>query len=375
MNTPEQDEIRLLQWVNVLLSHRLLIVLLMLVGAGAAFALCRTAEPLFTAEAKLRPNPEAAALSLKSLFLTNMPRSPLEAADRLSMSQLANYYSELLQSDALLGPIARRTWAGGRTLEAFYPGGKGDATRRQRRLVSLLRRRVIEIVQDRLSGMITIQCTTRDPYLSADITAAMLEHLEAHLREDTTSATAALIRMAEERTSQAQAAVTLADEELINFKNSDISVTAVSPPPEVAARLSKLERRVKLQEEMYIRMKTQVEMLRLSEQQEMNLIEVIHPPKIPVSASWPPTVSAVAGAALFGLLLGVTISFVRHGIAVLAARGLPEYAEFEAHVRSLNWILPGIVLLLPAGRRRRRPVASRTGGVDSPPLAGKVERP
>ena len=70
MNEQDQqpDEVRLLEWANVLLGHRWLIAALTILGGAIAYGLCKTAKPLYTAEAKLIANRDAETWSLMSLF-------------------------------------------------------------------------------------------------------------------------------------------------------------------------------------------------------------------------------------------------------------------------------------------------------------------
>jgi uncharacterized protein involved in exopolysaccharide biosynthesis len=377
MNAPENetDEIRLLHWANVLLRHRILIVLLMAAAGAAALGLCWRARPLYTAEAKVAPNRDAAMMSLRSLFLSNLPKSSSELVDRLSMSYQSAYYMELLQSDLLLAPLLERRWTGGQRLRDVFPLEKPDERSGESQLLWVLKSRVIDISQDRLSGVLTITCTTPDPALSAEMANAMVTQLQGFLASQTTSGTGSLLRAAEARTSNTESRLKTAEEQLRDFRRKHQATTLL---PDEQVQLQRLELNLEIGTDLYKTLKSRVDLLRLSEQDNLELIDVIQPAKVPVSASWPPTIPATAGAMLFGLLLGVAIAFTRNGIRLMMERNAPGFEEFARHLRSLNWIAPGVILLLPPEWRRRRrrraaPPAATMPTAAEPPLGQKAE--
>jgi len=356
MNEQDQqpDEVRLLEWANVLLGHRWLIAALTILGGAIAYGLCKTAKPLYTAEAKLIANRDAETWSLMSLFGAKPGRGAGELLDRFSATYFSNYYMELLRSDPVLRPIALRKWSNGKTLAEMFEVKEKPGAGIERQVLGLLRKRVLEIIQDKATGMLSVRCTTPDPQVSAELANTLVERLRAFVAETRTSGTSRLLRAAEERTSQAQLALNRAEIATRDFRMHNRTLNS----PDLQLKLSQLEREVKLQEELFIRLKTQVELLRLSEQNQADLIITVQPAEPPLVKSWPPTRAAVLGTALFGFLLGVGIAFVRHGIRRLAESDAPGYDEFARHIRSLNRLLPGLILLLPAERRREKPKAT-----------------
>lgn len=366
MDTHEtaSDETRLLEWANVLLGHRFLIALLTIAAGATAYGLCRTARPLFTAETTVIPNREAETRSLERLLDSNLVAT--QYFDRFSATYVSSYYVELLRSDALLRPLAERTWHSGQTVAALFEIREKPSVSVADQAVLTLRRQVVRIRQDSATGMLSIQCTTPNPAVSAEIANAMVEGLMRVLRQNRTSGTTYLLRSVEERTSTAQVALGRAEKNLQDFRLHNKALLS----PDLKLREEQLQREVKVQEELFIRMKTLLAILRLSEQQESVLINVIQPAEVPLRKSWPPTRAASVGSALFGFLLAATLAFVRQGIRRLAERNAPGYEEFERHIRSLRYLLPGVILLLPL-RLRKRPASSTT--ISSLPDEG--ERP
>lgn len=359
----QSDEAHLLEWANVLLAHRFLILVLTLAAGGAAYGLCKQARPLYEAETRLVANRDAAQLTLKGLFGGNLPRSMTEISDRFSLSMVSSYYAELLQSDLLLRPLAERKWVDGRTLPEIYEIEESPRGSVQVQTLSLLRNRIIDVQQDAVSGIISVRVNTIDRQLSAEIANSLVAQLQVYLVDSQTSSTSRLLKTAEDRTSQSQAALLAAENALHDFRKSNRTIVS----PELQLRLEQLQRDVELQKELYIRLKTQVELLRLSEQQEADLVDIVREAEVPIWKSWPPTKAAVAGAAVFGFLLGVTIAFIRAGIRKLALREAPGADEFVRHIHNLNWLLPGLIFILPAdvrhykrGRRDRPQPVNRT---------------
>jgi uncharacterized protein involved in exopolysaccharide biosynthesis len=349
------DEIRLLEWTNILLAHRFLIVLLAIVAGGITYGLCKTVRPLYTAETTLIPNREAESRSLERLLNSNL--SPIQYFDRFSATYVSSYYMELARSDSLLRPLAGRTWGSSQTLATLFEIKERPTMSVADQALLTLRKRVMRIRQDNATGMLSIQCTTPDPVISAEIANAVVEGLKKLLKQNRESGTGVLLKAAVERTSEAQIALARAEITLQDFRLHNKALLS----PDLKLREEQLQREVKLQEEMFIRLKTQLEILRLSEQQETALINVIQPAEVPLRKSWPPTRTATVGSALFGFLLAVAIAFVRRGIRRMAECNAPGYDEFVRHIRSLNYLLPGLILLLPS----RRSLAKRQSTGDS----------
>jgi uncharacterized protein involved in exopolysaccharide biosynthesis len=262
---------------------------------------------------------------------------------------------ELLRSDALLRPLAERTWAGSQTLaQLFELRERPRATLADQALVTL-RKQVIRIRQDNATGMLSVQCTTPDPVVSAELAQALVEGLKEQLKKSRTAGTSELVKATEQRTSAAQIALDRAEKSLQDYRLRNM--TRLSP--DLKLREEQLQREVKVQEELFIKLETLLAVLRVGEKQETALINIIQPAEAPLRKSWPPTMAATLGSALFGFLLATAIAFLRRGIRRLAERNAPGYEEFARHVRTLNYMLPGVILLLP----RRRSLARRQSAV------------
>jgi len=346
------DEIRLLEWVNILLAHRFLIALLS-IGAGlAAYGLCKSVRPLYTAEAKMIPNREAETRSLERMLDSNLV--PTQYFDRFSATYVSSYYMEILRSDQLLRPLAERTWSNGQTLAAMYEIKERPYATLTDQTLLTLRRQVARIRQDSATGMLSVQCTTSDPVISAEIANAMVEGLKKALKQNREVGTSGLLKALEERTSAAQIALEHAEKALQDFRLQNRVLLSA----DLKLREEQLARGVKVEEEPFIKLKTLLAIMRASEEQVSALINVIQPAEVPLRKSWPPTLAATIGCAFFGFLLAVAIAFVRHGIGRLAQQNAPGYEEFERYIRSLNYVLPGVVLLLPRRSRARARVAA-----------------
>jgi uncharacterized protein involved in exopolysaccharide biosynthesis len=355
MNETEtsSDELRLLEWANVMLAHRFFIVLMTIAAGLAAYGLCKMAQPLYMAETTLIPNREAETRSLERMLDANL--QPTQYFDRFSATYVSSYYMELLRSDALLRPLAERTWAGSQTLaQLFELRERPRATLADQALVTL-RKQVIRIRQDNATGMLSVQCTTPDPVVSAELAQALVEGLKEQLKKSRTAGTSELVKATEQRTSVAQVALDHAEKALQDYRLRN--KTRLSP--DLKLREEQLQREVKVQEELFIKLETLLAVLRVGEKQETALINIIQPAEAPLRKSWPPTMAATLGSALFGFLLATAIAFLRRGIRRLAERNAPGYEEFARHVRTLNYMLPGVILLLP----RRRSLARRQSAV------------
>jgi len=358
------SEFRLLEWINVILSHSVLIVFLTVVSGLAAYGLCKSARRLYTAQATLIANREIETRSFSRIIVPEIGQSPEDLFNVFATSFLAGYYVELLRSDAILRPLVGRRWGNnGLTLaEMFELEDTPGATVEQQALAAL-RRSIIRLQQDKLTGMVTVQCTTPDPDASADIANALVEGLKGLLANQRKKGASQLVSAAADTTSQAKIRLDLASKELEDFwrHNRDINT------PDLKLREQQLQLAVDTCKETFTKLKAVSNVLVLTEQQQEETINVIQPAERPWRKSWPPTRYAVAGSAFFGFLLALVIAFVRHGIAVLATRDDASYREFARHIRTLNWLLPGLILLLP--RNTRRQMAPRSAPYESEALA------
>ena len=303
----DENPIRPLAILNTLLRRRWIIVGVASVVTSIAIVMMLLATPIFTATAKFLPSQSAAVSSRMGAIIEGQ----LSTSGRDDPS--TDYYVALVQSPSFLRAVAVREYkdADGtmKPLVAIYnPPGASEAER-ERRAVERLSK-VVDVSAARtqtpnLPRIITLECKATSPTLAADICSAILEEIKRHNND---------VRGGKARQNRefVKSQLDTAKKELDEATESFATFTArnrkiVSPALE--ADRDRLERLVRVKEDVYNTLSRQLVLARIEEQETRPSIEMIQSPEPPLQRSAPRRTQTVMIAGIVGLFLGCVCAF------------------------------------------------------------------
>lgn len=325
---PEYEEVNLIQYVNVLLKRRWLIVL------GVFFCVLFVAiysfkmPPVFTASARFLPskNPE-----MTSRMSTLVGGGSIETYGENVTSE---YYVELLKSSPFLGRVLERKFFSKEKgvdidLPALFEIQVENETEKKLKGIETLREEV-DISTDRTTKIVSIKYTTGERELSADIVNAFLDELILYNQDIMNTKAKQNREFIEKQLKDALDLLNEAEGELAEFTARNKKVG-----PDLQPEKDRLTRKVKVQEEVYITLSKQLELAKIEEQETRPVLEVLERATPPLKKSGPKRKRNVILAGFVSLILFIGLAFVLE-YASKIDRNDEKYKEFYENLDSIK---------------------------------------
>ena len=341
----EEEEVHLITYVNVLLKRRWLIVL------GAFFCVVltgiysKTRHPVFTASAKFLPSRNPEMTSRMGTLIGTSGR-----VESIENNVTSEYYTELLKSSPFLGRIANKKFFSKKLGEevALISYYQIEADNETERLIKATR--VIggglELSTARTTKVVSLSYSSGEPELSAAIVNAFLEELITYNQEVRDSKAKQNRIFIEERLEENRKLLRKAEAELADFTTKNKKIVT----PDLAIELDRLKRNVKVQEEVYVMLKKQLELAKIEEQEKKLAIEIIENASVPLYKSSPKTKRNVVLAGLVSIFLFSGLAFVLEYISKMNPKD-EGYKEFYKHLTDIKNDLLSVKRII--GKRKK----------------------
>jgi uncharacterized protein involved in exopolysaccharide biosynthesis len=300
----EFEEIHLIDYVNVILKRRWLIVVGVFISVLLTGIISKRMPPVFTASAKFLPSKNPDMISRMGTLVGGGKVETFE--DNVT----SEYYTELLKSSPFLERIAgkkflNRKFGGEVDLISYYKIEEGNDTLRLVKATGAISGS-LKVSIDRNTKVIILSYSTNEPELSAAIVNAFVDELIIY-NQDIRDTKAKQNRIFIERQlDENQKLLKKAEDELTIFTSRNKKIVT----PELEVELDRLKRNVKMQEEVYITLKKQLELAKIEEQERKPSIEIIEKAAAPLYKSSPKTRRNVILAAFLSFVLFAGVAFV-----------------------------------------------------------------
>ena len=291
-----EDEIDLLDYVEVIVRRRWLIVWAVLVCAVAAVVYAKQQPQVFVAEATILPTDEQDFLNLGEGMQRGRQRSfyiDILKSIPLNRSVLQKVYEYELDG------IARRT-----DLMAYF-----DAKTVQRATDALLG--AAEFKSDQ-TGVITISVETGSGDLSAAVANMYVEQLISYNRDRRQVRIKEQLAFIETRLTEIQKELAQAEGGLVEFRSQhrELEEDAGRLAPEEATEYSRRQREVQIRSSLLSTVLNQYEIARVEAQKEVPNVEVLNYAEAPEFGSRLGARKAVVLASAVGLFASVFLAFL-----------------------------------------------------------------
>lgn len=256
-----------------------------------------------------------------------------------------DFYVTLIQSQELLGRMARRRYAAlperGARLDTILELRERHAAEREERTIRWLREKAISASVDPLTAVVSVSVRTRWAPLSREIAATVLDEVDRYNRQRRQSQSVAERRFAEVRLSVVRGELDSADRALTEFLATNRSIAA---SPELLAERERLEREVAIRQQVYASVASMLEEARLAEVRSTPVISVVQPAYQPVLPDKRGLVTKFAAALLFGLVAGYGLVVLWVAVRPASDAERDSFTEVVSRARAVaRW-----------GRRRHR---------------------
>jgi uncharacterized protein involved in exopolysaccharide biosynthesis len=329
----DENPIRPLAILNTLLRRRWIIVGVASVVTSIAIVMMLLATPVFTATAKFLPSQSPAMSARMGSIIeggTNLGRGDDPSTD---------YYVALVQSPSFLRAVALReckdTDGVMKPLVAIYSGPGASDAERERWAADRLGKAVsVSAARSQMPNvprMITLECNAKSATLAADICAAILDEIRVHNAE---------VRGAKARQNRefVQSQLDTAKKELDEATEAFATFTArnrkiVSPALE--ADRDRLQRLVRVKEDVYNTLSRQLVLARIEEQETRPSIEMIQYPEPPLVRTAPARTRTVMLAGVVGVAVGCVVAFLWDRLRRMDPTD-PDTADLRANLADMK---------------------------------------
>ena len=326
---PEREkEISAVSFINILLRHRMLIVLMTLGFGFYAGYQSITSGKRYTTHSSFMPKGARGGGQLGGIaaqFGIN-----LQCGDAMNSPQL---YTDLLETRTILWPVAQKTYRVNHPERGVIEGDivkifniQGRPNVREARAVNALRGAVHSTVTAK-TGVIEMSVSSGYPELSlalANNVLAQLNEYNLSNRQQTAALERAFVeRQVEEKRSELR----VAESQLENFLERNRQYRT---SPQLVLEYGRLQRIVDMRQELYSRMLEAYENARIEEVRNLPVLSIIEAPQLPIGPDARGGVRRTGIGLLIGFVLAVMIAFVRDRFARTRASGSDEVIEFAA---------------------------------------------
>ena len=173
---------------------------------------------------------------------------------------------------------------------------------------------MIEISEDQLTGIITLDVKSHDKYLAYQLNKIIIEELDNHQREYNNTLTARGRNFIEERILQTERELNLAEEALKNFRESN---RRIQNSPGLLLDQQRLDREVVVLTGVFTTLKQQLETTKIEQVKESDYVIIINPPNIPLYYTSPKKKQYVILAGLYGISFALFLSYLKHNFIVI----------------------------------------------------------
>jgi uncharacterized protein involved in exopolysaccharide biosynthesis len=314
---PPQEEmggsINLLEYVNMLLRRRWLIVVGTLLTVLAAGIYLKRQTPMYQASIRILPSREQAMSSrIDQSFGMNRggQQQGYEQADLATQ-----YYQELITSFPFLEKIVRKKFRLGSEgndfdlIEYYKVNGVDEADKVNKATVALRKSMNIMIPRSTAYGAVrtmAIGVVADNPIMAASIPNAILDELMIYNQDVRVTRSSENRRFIEDQIKTTQDLLTAAENAFAVFQKGHSLKTS----PEGEVERDRLKRNITVQTEVYIQLKKQLELAKIEEMEKRPTIEILERAMPPQKKFKPVIRKGVMMAGFLGLFAFCGLAFV-----------------------------------------------------------------
>ena len=330
---PEREEFHLIDYVNVLLKRRWMIVIGVFLCVLFVGIRLKMQPPVYTASASFLPSRNPEMTSRMGTIIGTSGR-----VESFVNNVTSEYYTMLLRNSQFLERIAKRKFfvkAADKEIDlaSYYGIEAGAETLRLQRTVRMIGGNVevsTGAARNRMAQAISISYSAGEPELSAAVVNAFLEELIIYNQDVKESKTKQNREFIEDRLEENRKFLKNGEQEYADFitKNRHLGT------PELEIERDRLKRNVKVQEEVFLTLKRQLELAKIEEQEKKPVIEILGKASPPLSRSSPRIRRGVMLAGIVSLFLFIGLAFAIEYISKIN----PEGEGFKEFYKNLNSI-------------------------------------
>lgn len=322
MNEIEDDEISLLDYINVILKRRWLIVICVLIAVTVSVVISLRMASVYTAKAKVY------------IGVTDVDNLKDKFTGTYMGSDIQSFYIDTCRSESFLKRIIEKKFQTSNRNEHMklvdlFVIKSNDRFEIEDSLYELLKG-IVKVSVNK--GVMTFAVSTYDPVLSSDISNAFANELIVFSRDFNLAAVTKKKAFVEDRLKNAKERLNVAEDKLRKFSKKNRQILEL---PGIEMEKRGLAREVKLQEELFISLNKEYELTKVEESKIIAPITIHEEARPPKFRSKPKRKQNVLIGGGVGLILALFFAFILEYFRKMD-RSKPEVKEFEENINNIS---------------------------------------
>jgi len=169
-------------------------------------------------------------------------------------------------------------------------------------------RKMISIVKDRISPVVTLEISAFEPLFAAELSNQIINRSGQIQRQLKTNRVRQKRLFIEERLLTVSTEMKKMEKELREFREYNRNI---SSSPSLIMRVQEMGREIDLQNSLYVTLKTQHEKAKIDEIERDDMVQVIDGPSIPTKLTRPRRGLSIILSAFFGIFISIFIIYFR----------------------------------------------------------------
>jgi len=341
---PEAHEYDLLEYARICLQRRRVVYGTVVLAIVVSLAVAIFTPPAWKSEAKILPTEsdlEGQGFGLAaaaSRFGVAMPSSS---------SRLSTLYPQILASHTIITRVLDREYDSERIGRAkLYDILKIEGDTPAEREVwgrTKVLDDVLRVDQSIETGVTTMKVFAPESKLSAAVAAAFIEELERFLSELRHAEESRDRKFIEARLQEEREEVAGVEKKLLEFRDRN---KKIDNSPKLVLEQERLLRQLRIQEEVFIELRRQLEIAKIEEVKATPLVQVLDPPVAPIFRERPRRAIIMVVGTAVGLVLGLALAFVVEFVSRQAARSPHRAQSLADALREDFGRVPGVKRVL-----------------------------
>jgi len=181
-----------------------------------------------------------------------------------------------------------------------------DQDRENRTLLEL--RKMINIIKDRVSPVVTLEVSAFEPLFSAELSNRLIQKSGEIQRQLKTNRVRQKRLFIEERLIEVSGEMKKMEKELREFREFNRNI---SSSPSLTMKVQEMGREIDLQNSLYVTLKTQHEKAKIDEVERDDMVQVIDGPNIPAKLTSPRRGLSIILSIFFSFFMGIFVIYFR----------------------------------------------------------------
>jgi uncharacterized protein involved in exopolysaccharide biosynthesis len=307
-----EEGMSLRDYVLIIWNHKKIIALIFILFAVGSVIKALITPPQYVSSSKLITKSGENGISSQLSGLASIAGINLKSK---KSKDLSSYLPEIIQDYDFMKKVLAHRWE--YNGDSVYLNTiwklEVDTTRENWRYVSekkqvdkLRNGGYVRITEDESNGLLTLKTSFGDPKLAYQLNDYVLTLIDEYIKESYKSQAKENRSFIEQRIEEVKRELDRAEYRLADFREKNTMSTA----PKIILEDQRLQRKVDINQQIYIQLKNQYEIARIEEKKDIPLIEIIKKPEIPLIKSSPKRREMVITGSTLGLFVGILFVFM-----------------------------------------------------------------